>query len=83
MGDTLPEGVGPRGHRGRPQLRAHVRHPHAESEDRPPGRPRPGRPGTKIADRGYVIVDGKIEFEGRSTQELWENELVTKYYLVV
>ena len=38
---------------------------------------------TKIADRGYIIVHGKIEFEGRSTQELRENELVTKYYLDV
>jgi branched-chain amino acid transport system ATP-binding protein len=28
---------------------------------------------TKIADRGYIIVHGKIEFEGRSTQELREN----------
>jgi ABC-type branched-subunit amino acid transport system ATPase component len=25
---------------------------------------------TKIADRGYIIVHGKIEFEGRSTREL-------------
>ena len=38
---------------------------------------------TKIADRGYIIVHGKIEFEGRSTQELRENELVKKYYLGV
>jgi branched-chain amino acid transport system ATP-binding protein len=36
---------------------------------------------TKIADRGYIIVHGVIEFEGRSTQELRENELVKKYYL--
>jgi branched-chain amino acid transport system ATP-binding protein len=36
---------------------------------------------TKIADRGYIIVHGKIEFEGRSTAELRENELVKKYYL--
>jgi branched-chain amino acid transport system ATP-binding protein len=36
---------------------------------------------TKIADRGYIIVHGKIEFEGRSTRELRENELVKKYYL--
>jgi branched-chain amino acid transport system ATP-binding protein len=36
---------------------------------------------TKIADRGYIIVHGKIEFEGRSTRELQENELVKKYYL--
>jgi len=36
---------------------------------------------TKIADRGYIIVHGRIEFEGRSTRELRENELVKKYYL--
>ena len=38
---------------------------------------------TKVADRGYIIVHGRIEFEGRSTQELRENELVKKYYLGV
>jgi branched-chain amino acid transport system ATP-binding protein len=38
---------------------------------------------TKIADRGYIIVHGKIEFEGRNTHELRENELVKKYYLGV
>ncbi len=38
---------------------------------------------TKIADRGYIIVHGKIEFEGRSTRELAENELVKKFYLGV
>jgi branched-chain amino acid transport system ATP-binding protein len=36
---------------------------------------------TKIADRGYIIVHGRIEFEGRDTRELRENELVKKYYL--
>ena len=36
---------------------------------------------TKIADRGYIIVHGQIEFEGHSTRELTENELVKKYYL--
>ena len=36
-----------------------------------------------IADRGYIIVHGKIEFEGGSTRELRENELVKKYYLGV
>lgn len=36
---------------------------------------------TKIADRGYIIVHGKIEFEGKSTEELREHELVKKYYL--
>ncbi|MBI4608139.1 MAG: ABC transporter ATP-binding protein [Candidatus Rokubacteria bacterium] len=38
---------------------------------------------TKIADRGYIIVHGKIEFEGHSTRELSEHELVKKYYLGV
>jgi len=38
---------------------------------------------TKIADRGYIIVHGKIEFEGHSTRELREHELVKKYYLGV
>jgi branched-chain amino acid transport system ATP-binding protein len=38
---------------------------------------------TKIADRGYIIVHGRIEFEGRNTQELTENELVKKFYLGV
>jgi len=38
---------------------------------------------TKIADRGYIIVHGKIEFEGRSTRELRENDLVKQYYLGV
>ena len=38
---------------------------------------------TKIADRGYIIVHGKIEFEGASTAALRENELVKKYYLGV
>jgi branched-chain amino acid transport system ATP-binding protein len=36
---------------------------------------------TKIADRGYIIVHGQIEFEGRSARELTENELVKKFYL--
>ena len=38
---------------------------------------------TKIADRGYIIVHGRIEFEGRTTRELVENELVKKFYLGV
>ena len=38
---------------------------------------------TKIADRGYIIVHGQIEFEGRSTRALTEHELVKKYYLGV
>jgi branched-chain amino acid transport system ATP-binding protein len=35
----------------------------------------------RIADRGYVIVHGKIEFEGRSADELNNNELIRKFYL--
>ena len=35
----------------------------------------------RIADRGYVIVHGKIAFEGRSAAELNDNELVRKFYL--
>jgi branched-chain amino acid transport system ATP-binding protein len=35
----------------------------------------------RIADRGYVIVHGQIAFEGRTTRELSEHELVKKYYL--
>jgi branched-chain amino acid transport system ATP-binding protein len=35
----------------------------------------------KIADRGYVIVHGKIAFEGRSAAELNDNELIRKFYL--
>ena len=37
----------------------------------------------KIADRGYIIVHGEIAFEGHSTKELGEHELVKKYYLGV
>ena len=35
----------------------------------------------RIADRGYVIVHGKIAFEGRSADELNNNDLVRKLYL--
>jgi branched-chain amino acid transport system ATP-binding protein len=35
----------------------------------------------RIADRGYVIVHGKIEFEGRSADELNNNELIRQFYL--
>jgi branched-chain amino acid transport system ATP-binding protein len=35
----------------------------------------------RIADRGYVIVHGRIEFEGRSADELNNNELIRKFYL--
>jgi branched-chain amino acid transport system ATP-binding protein len=34
-----------------------------------------------IADRGYVIVHGRIAFEGGSSEELNNNELVRKFYL--
>ncbi len=33
----------------------------------------------RIADRGYVIVHGKIEFEGRSADELNDNDLIRKF----
>src|SRR5262245_17267207 len=35
----------------------------------------------RIADRGYVIVHGQIAFEGRSAQELNNNDLIKKFYL--
>jgi branched-chain amino acid transport system ATP-binding protein len=35
----------------------------------------------RIADRGYVIVHGRMEYEGRSREELADNELVRKLYL--
>ena len=35
----------------------------------------------RIADRGYVIVHGRIAFEGGSADELNNNELVRKFYL--
>src|SRR5437016_6446980 len=35
----------------------------------------------RIADRGYVIVHGQIAFEGRSADELNNNELIKKFYL--
>jgi branched-chain amino acid transport system ATP-binding protein len=35
----------------------------------------------RIADRGYVIVHGKIAFEGGSAEALNNNELVRKFYL--
>ena len=37
----------------------------------------------KIADRGYVIVHGEIEFEGKSAADLENNELIKQYYLGV
>jgi branched-chain amino acid transport system ATP-binding protein len=35
----------------------------------------------KIADRGYIIVHGNIEFEGESAQALRDNDQIKKYYL--
>ncbi len=35
----------------------------------------------RIADRGYVIVHGKIAFEGGSADELNNNDLIRKFYL--
>ncbi|MEK9724950.1 MAG: ABC transporter ATP-binding protein [Rhodospirillaceae bacterium] len=35
----------------------------------------------KIADRGYIIVHGEIEFEGQSADDLRNNEMIKQYYL--
>ena len=35
----------------------------------------------RIADRGYVIVHGKIAFEGASAEALNNNDLIKKFYL--
>ena len=35
----------------------------------------------RIANRGYVIVHGKIAFEGGSAEELNNNDLIRKFYL--
>ncbi len=35
----------------------------------------------RIADRGYVIVHGRIEFEGNSADELNNNDLIRQFYL--
>ncbi len=35
----------------------------------------------RIADRGYVIVHGRIEFAGNSATELNNNELIRQFYL--
>ncbi len=37
----------------------------------------------RIADRGYVIVHGRIEFAGNSAAELNDNELIRRFYLGV
>ena len=35
----------------------------------------------KIADRGYIIVHGEIEFAANSAAELADNEMIKQYYL--
>ena len=35
----------------------------------------------RIADRGYVIVHGRIEYEGASREDLANNELIHKLYM--
>jgi branched-chain amino acid transport system ATP-binding protein len=35
----------------------------------------------RISDRGYVIVHGRIAFEGKSADELNNNELIRKFYM--
>ena len=35
----------------------------------------------RIADRGYVIVHGRIEYEGASRDQLSDNELIRKLYM--
>ena len=35
----------------------------------------------KIADRGYVIVHGEIAFEGKSRDELANNDMIKQLYL--
>ena len=35
----------------------------------------------RIADRGYVIVHGRIEYEGATREDLSQNELVHKLYM--
>ncbi len=37
----------------------------------------------KIADRGYIIVHGEIEFTAASADELADNEMIKQYYLGV
>jgi branched-chain amino acid transport system ATP-binding protein len=34
----------------------------------------------RIADRGYVLVHGRIAFEGRSAEELNNNDLIRQFY---
>jgi branched-chain amino acid transport system ATP-binding protein len=35
----------------------------------------------RIADRAYVMVDGRIEFEGTSAAELADNPMIKRYHL--
>jgi len=35
----------------------------------------------RIADRGYVIVHGRIEYEGATRADLAHNELIHKLYM--
>jgi len=37
----------------------------------------------KIADRSYIIVHGEIAFEGKTAEDLSNNDMVRKYYLGV
>jgi branched-chain amino acid transport system ATP-binding protein len=37
----------------------------------------------KIADRGYIIVHGQIEFEGENAAALENNDMIKQYYLGV
>jgi branched-chain amino acid transport system ATP-binding protein len=37
----------------------------------------------KIADRGYIIVHGEIEFEGKTAADLANNDMIKQYYLGV
>jgi branched-chain amino acid transport system ATP-binding protein len=38
---------------------------------------------SRIADRGYIIVHGEIVFEGRTVEELRNNDMVKSFYLGV
>jgi len=35
----------------------------------------------KIANRGYIIVHGQIAFEGKSAEDLQNNDMIKEYYL--
>jgi branched-chain amino acid transport system ATP-binding protein len=37
----------------------------------------------RIADRAYVMVHGRIAFEGKSAAELADNPMIKRYYLGV